>query len=589
MTRCSSALFAVALVCLLASFVPPCRAVDPNPHRSTALSPQESLKRIVVDPGLKAELVACEPNLTSPVAVRFDEDGRMWVVEMRDYPTGPTKEFPARSRISVLTDKDGDGFYETATVFADNLPFATGIQPWKGGVFVTMAGKVAYLKDTDGDGKADVNETWYTGFSQGNQQLRANHPLLALDGHIYISNGLRGGKIVDPTRPDVKPVSISGRDFRFDPRTREFEAVSGDGQFGNTFDDYGNRFVCTNRNPVIHVVLKDRLLKKNPLVTVGAVQRDVAKTAGDSRLYSIGHVWVTSNLHEGTFTAACGVHVFRGDALPNNYYGNVYTCDPTARVVHREIMKPDGVTFVSNRLPEEREFFASADEWCCPVNLETGPDGAMYVVDMYRQIIEHPEWMPDELKKRPNMRAGWDRGRIYRVVSKDKSGQKPTKLAGGSSESLVQTLASPNAWQRETAGRLLLEKPSKSLQAPLRELAVKGNSVPTRICAIRLLSALHMADDDVLMKLCEDAHPRIVEQGILAAEPRVRESKELRERISQLASSNADARVRFNALLVAMPMPQPPKFAADMWEIDAMLVAAGKHGGTVLVEMLKHA
>src|SRR4029079_15763501 len=168
---------------------------------------------------------------------------------------------------------------------------------------------------------------------------------------------------------------------------------------------------------------------KNSLVSVAAVARDLGKTAGDSKLYSIGRVWVTSNLHQGSFTAACGVTVYRGDALPADYYGNVCTCDPTARVVHREIMKPDGVTFASNRLPENREFFASGDEWCCPVNLETGPDGAMYVVDMYRQIIEHPEWMPDELKKRPNMRAGWDRGRIYRVVAKNSAREKAPKLS----------------------------------------------------------------------------------------------------------------------------------------------------------------
>ena len=132
---------------------------------------------------------------------------------MCDYPTGPTKDFPQRSRISVLTDKDGDGFFETATVFADNLSFVTGIQPWKGGVFVTMAGKVAYMKDTDGDGKADVNETWYTGFAQGNQQLRANHPTLGLDNHIYIADGLRGGTIVDAQRPKKNPSRSAAATF----------------------------------------------------------------------------------------------------------------------------------------------------------------------------------------------------------------------------------------------------------------------------------------------------------------------------------------------------------------------------------------
>src|SRR5262245_76373 len=168
--------------CVAALFTSSCWAVEANPQRSSvAQAPRDSLKQIAVDSGLKVELVANEPNIMSPVAVRFDEDGRMWVVQMRDYPTGPTKEFPARSRVSILTDKDGDGFFETATVFADDLPFATGVQPWNGGAFVTMAGKVAYMKDTNGDGKADAIETCYTGFAQGNEQLRANHPTFGLD------------------------------------------------------------------------------------------------------------------------------------------------------------------------------------------------------------------------------------------------------------------------------------------------------------------------------------------------------------------------------------------------------------------------
>ena len=199
------------------------------------------------------------------MAVRFDEDGRMWVVEMRDYPTGPTKEFPQRSRISILTDKDGDGFFETATVFADGLSFATGVQPWKGGVFVTMAGKVAYMKDTNGDGKADVNETWYTGFIAG-QSAAAGESSDARARQSYLRRQRAVGR--ECARRSAgrtcEPVSISGRDFRFDPRTRAFEGVSGVGQFGLTFDDYGNRFECTNRNPVIHIVLEDRNLKKNP-------------------------------------------------------------------------------------------------------------------------------------------------------------------------------------------------------------------------------------------------------------------------------------------------------------------------------------
>jgi putative heme-binding domain-containing protein len=386
----------------------------------------------------------------------------------------------------------------------------------------------------------------------------------------------------------MRPVSISGRDFRFDPRNRSFEGVSGVGQFGLTFDDYGNRFECTNRNPVIHIVLNDQNLKKNPAVVVSAVAHDVATSGPDSRLNSIGRVWVTSNLHEGTFTAACGVNIYRGDALPAEYYGNVYTCDPTARVVHREIMKPDGVTFASKPARKDREFYASGDEWSCPVNLDVGPDGAMYVVDMYRQIIEHPHWMPEELQKRPNMRAGIDKGRIYRVVPKNFKWQAMPKFSQTSSESLVGELAGPNAWRRETAARLLLERQDKSVAQRLKEMAVRGGSIAGRIRAIWSMEGLGVGDEELLLKLCDDSDARIVEQAVIAADSHVAVSPKLRARIAQLATDSSDARVRFNALFVAMPLPQAPKFHIDEWEMDAMLVAAGSRGGTVLAEMLEH-
>ena len=491
-----------------------------------ALSPQESLKQIVVDPGLRVELVAHEPNVIDPVAIRFDEAGRMWVVEMRDYPTGPTKDAPAGSRISILKDTDGDGFYETATVFADNLSFATGLQPWDGGAFVTLAGKVAYLKDTDGDDKADVNETWYTGFSQVNQQLRANHPTLALDNHIYIAAGLRGGTIADARHPEVKPVSISGMDFRFDPLTRKFEAVTGEAQFGLTFDDYGNRFVCANRDPAIHMVLENWQLKKNPLVTVDSVLEHVVFGANYTPIFPIGRAWTTSNLHAGQFTAACGIKIYRGTALPSSMYGNVFVCEPTGYMVHREVIKPNGVTFGESFVKHTTEFFASRDEWCRPVNMEVGPDGALYVVDMYRQIIEHPEWMPEELRQRPNLRAGNDRGRIYRVVKSDFQRPANAKLSRMKSGELVDELANPNSWRRETAARLLLERQEKSIGDALRKTALKGEMPLARIAALRLLDGLKLIDEDLLITLCDDADPRVVEQAIMVSDQPVRDSAE---------------------------------------------------------------
>lgn len=375
------------------------------------VSPDDSLRHFQLPDDLEIQLVAAEPEIVDPIDMRVDELGRMYVVEMRDYPNGPKTPGTPSSRIKLLVDADGDGRFETAHVFADGLSFATGVQPWKGGVIVTLAGRVAWMKDTDGDFKADVDETWFTGFAEENSQLRANHPRFAHDNHIYIANGLRGGKILDMRVKDAKPIDISGRDFRFDPRGGGAEAVTGVGQYGLCFDDYGHRFVCMNRNPLQHVVFENRDLAKNKNYAPPAVMNDVAASGEKSKLFPLTKTWTTSNLHENQFTAACGVNIYRGDALPKQYHGLAFTCDPTANIVHAERMTPVGPTFTSQPLYEDREFLASTDPWFRPVAIENGPDGALYVVDMYRAVIEHPDWVPDELKKRPDERWGDGRGR----------------------------------------------------------------------------------------------------------------------------------------------------------------------------------
>ncbi len=188
--------FAVVSAVLLVIFSPRVVASEAPAKVASPVSPDESLQYFVLaDDELEIQIVAAEPEVVDPVAIRFDEDGRLWVVEMRDYPHGPKDGERPQSQIRVLDDRNGDGRYETTTTFADGLLFATGVQPWRGGVFVTLAGKVIYLKDTDGDGRADQEETWFTGFAQENSQLRANHPTLALDGKIYVAGGLRGGSI----------------------------------------------------------------------------------------------------------------------------------------------------------------------------------------------------------------------------------------------------------------------------------------------------------------------------------------------------------------------------------------------------------
>ena len=437
------------------------------PAIKSPLSADDALKSFVLaSSDLKIELVAAEPEVIDPVAITFGNDGSMWVVEMRDYPYGPkpgSGERP-RSRIKRLFDKNLDGRFETATVYVDEILFPTGVLPWRDGIIVTLAGEIAFFADRDGDGRAEFKETWFTGFSQENSQLRANHPTFGPDGWIYVANGLRGGTIV-AAKPEWKvkgqPVALMGFDFRFNPLTGEAGAVSGNGQFGLCFDDYGNRFICSNRNPVQHVVFEDHYIKRNPFLAVKKTIHDVAPFAENSRLYPISRAWTTSTLHANQFTAACGVQIYRGDALPPEFLGNAFTCDPTGNLVHREVLASVGATFTSHSVDEHQEFLASPDTWFRPVNLTNGPDGSLYVVDMYRAVIEHPDWVPAELKTRKDLYDGSDRGRIWRITSIE-----PNSLQERPDESIdklvtrdvIELLEHRNAWHRETAMRVLLER-----------------------------------------------------------------------------------------------------------------------------------
>eukprot|EP00913_Durusdinium_trenchii_P005676 g5294.t1 len=564
--------FVIGLACL-AGPVAADDAASPGVSAKSPQPPAVAVKQLVAHPQLRVELVACEPQVVDPVAIAFDEDGRLWVVEMRDYPNGPKdlgsqpKEKGKRprglSRVRLLEDRDGDGFYETACTFADGLLFATGVQPWRGGVIVTLAGEVAYFKDTTGDGKADLRETWFTGFAEKNPQLRANHPTFALDNRIYVANGLRGGDVVarKPAWAKIaKPVSISGMDFRFDARTGAYEAVSGPGQFGLTFDDFGNRFVCSNRNPCRHVVLEDRYLKRNTFLAVGSVLHDVSPAGEQSRVYPISRTWTTSNLHAGQFTAACGVTIYRGDLLPVEFRGNSFTCEPTGNLVHRDVLKRHGVTFTSKPGREKVEFLTSKDEWFRPVNLANGPDGALYVVDMYRTVIEHPQWVPTELKHRPDERFGDDRGRIYRVVPANTMHKRrtPEKLSRARTADLVKLLEHSNAWQRMTAARLLCERQDTSAVAALARLAQdRTKSQRARVHALWSLNGLGRLDKSLVASILPAA-ARSGETQLLAHALRLAErhlSQLDATILTAIVSQSKSSQARFQGVLSLGALP----------------------------------
>jgi putative membrane-bound dehydrogenase-like protein len=520
-----------------------------RPEVRGPLTPAQALAEFRISPGLRLELVAAEPEIESPVAMAFDEDGKLWVVEMRDYPNGPRPGQPPGGRVRILEDRDGDGRYEHSTVFADELLFANGVMPWRGGVLVTAAPHIVYLRDTDGDGKADQREVLFEGFATQNPQLRVSHPVLGLDNWVYVVNGLRGGQVKRSGRPDVPPIDLRGMDFRFDLVHDRHEAVTGMGQYGNTFDDWGHRFVCTNRNHLIPIVLARPYLQRNPFLAVPEPARDNQNAGGAARVYPLSKNWTTSSLHAGTFSAACGVMIYRGSLLPEEYRGAAFTCEPTGNLVHQESLIPDGAGFRSRPAREGVEFLATPDDWCRPVFLGHGPDGALYVVDMYRAVIEHPEFMPTELKNRPDLTLGKERGRIWRIVP-EKHAAKAVRprLSKAETPELVALLGHPDAWWRTTAQRLLLERQDRAAVEPLRKLCLASDQPLARIHAVWLLDAYQTLDADFMLQLLRDDHPRVREHALRLSERWLATSAPLQERVQALAA-DADIRVRFQAAL----------------------------------------
>ncbi|RIK88924.1 MAG: hypothetical protein DCC67_00115 [Planctomycetota bacterium] len=562
------------------------------------LEPAAALADLQAPAGYRVELAAAEPAVVDPVAIAFDEQARLWVVEMRDYPTLAPGRAPT-SRIRILTDGDHDGRYETGQTFADDLLFPTGLQPWRGGVIVTLAGAVAYFPDDDGDGRADRQELWYRGFATANEQLRANHPRLAADGWVYVAGGLRGGTIENLRRPDLPTVAINGRDFAFDPVGGEARAVTGNGQFGLTFDDFGRRFASSNRNPLYQVMIDERYQKLNPQVVVPLAVHDVIAAGADSRLYPRSRAMTTSAQHAGQFTAACSGIIYRGDALPAGDYGTALVCEPTANLVHQQRLTPAGAAAVGRPAIDRGEFLSASDEWFRPVNLHVGPDGALYVVDMYRAVIEHPEWMPEELRSRPDLRHGDDRGRIYRIVRADAPrGNRCRPIDARSPAAFVSLLADANAWRRETALRLLLEAgsmaPAECIER-LRTAAAPGSPATSRYLALMLLDRLGALPAAVIRTALDDPDPNIRQSALILAESRLADLPELAASVLKSAG-DADPRVRFQSALSSMSLPPAAALSAlkeivladfaDQWTCRAVALASRDRAADLLASIM---
>lgn len=510
-----------------------------------AKSPEESLAALKLRPGFTAELVATEPLIVDPVAFEWDARGRLWVVEMRDYPLGMDETGKPGGVIKVLEDTDGDGRYDKATTFLEGIPFPTGVMPWRNGVLVCAAPELYYAEDTDGDGKADQREVLFTGFTPGNQQHRFNGLEWGLDGWIYGANGDSGGQV--KSLRTGQAISISGRDFRFCPDTGEIEAESGATQYGRRRDDWGEWFGNNNPTWLWHYTISDRYLRRNPKLAVTSVRKVLANYDAPTRVFPVSEQPIRFNQPQslGHVTSACSPSPYRDDLFGPGFANSVFVSEPVHNAVHRENLTPEGATFTSQRADDESdsEFLASRDVWFRPTMLKTGPDGALYIADMYRFVLEHPEWIAPETQARLDLRAGEDKGRIYRVAPVDAKRRPIPHLATLQPAALVTALDSPNGWQRDTAQRLLVERNDPTAIPALEELARSAANPKVRLQALATLDVLQAAKPATVSAALRDPDPLVRVHALRVSERVTTDSDALLDSTIALAA-DPDFRVR---------------------------------------------
>lgn len=507
---------------LLFTLVPSLQAqpfkMEPGPK-----SPGDSLACIKTRPGFKVELMVSEPLVQSPIAFAWGPDGKFWVVEMGDYPLGLDGKGKPGGKIKYLekTKPEGDGPYDKMTLFMDGLGFPTGVFPYKNGVLVTCAPDIFYA-EVGKDGKAAKKEILFTGFNEGNQQHRVNGLVWGIDNWIYGANGDSGGLV--KSIKTGKVTDIRGRDFRLKPDTGEFEAVSGQSQFGRCRDDWGNWFGNNNSNPMFHYVLEDRYLKRNPHVLYPDVRVQVPVKPGAQPVFPISKPLPRFNTPQGLnhFTSACSTIIYRDTLFGKEFEGNMFVSEPVHNLIHREIMKPKGVTFTSQRADDEQtsEFLASSDNWFRPAMIQVGPDGALWIADMYRYVIEHPEWIPKDWQKKLDLRAGHDKGRIYRVVPEGRKPRDIERLDKKTPRELVSLLESPSGWTRDMAHQLLSRTKHGMGIDGLEKIIETTKVPPARLHACYVHEEMFGLGHQYLDRMLNDSHPSIRKHALAFAEYR---------------------------------------------------------------------
>lgn len=604
----------------LTSAAPP-ELTRPDLPRVPPTELRDVQKTFHTKPGFELQTAAAEPNVIDPIEACFDENGRMFVVEMRDYSERRDAQ-PHLGRIRLLEDRDGDGVFEHSTVFADDLPWPTGVICYDGGIFVLATPDLLYIKDTNGDGKADVRRVVFTGFGiereSLNVQALANCLRWGMDNRIHGQTSGNGGQVRRADASDAKPLTLNGRDFLFDPRTLDFAAEAGGGQYGMSFDDHGRRYVCSNSRHIMTFMYDAKYAERNrffdmpsPLVDipVDGPAAEVYRTSPEEAWRVIRTRWRVTGVVEGLiegggrssgyFTGATGITIYRGDAWPADFVGDAFVADVGSNLVHRKQIHVDGVQPVAERPADEQtvEFLTSRDLWFRPVELVNAPDGCLYLCDMYREVIEHPWSLPENIKKLLDLNSGNDRGRIYRIAPVGFKPRPAPRLGSASTGQLVATLESKNAWHRETAARLLFERQDKTAVPLLESIQTRSSSSLARLHALHALGALDALTKENVLTALSDSDAFVREHGIKLAERFIVDGQVPAILWSRLQSMTYDpaANVRFQLAFTLGDLSVPGRLddlatiarrdSGNPWIRDAILSSLATGAGDVFREL----
>ena len=470
---------------------------QPPPKPSKPVATNE-VSALIVKPGFKVELVATAPLVTAPVAMTFDENGRLFVAEMRE-------SGPHLGRIRMLEDTEGDGTFSTGTVYADDVPWPSALACYDGGLFVISAPNLLYLKDTKGQGNADVRRTVFSDFPGGNPPSPLSLPNnlnWGLDNRIH---GAGGAPRMDSSQGEPAQSSLNNCDFAIEPRTLTFSLEAGPSQSGLSFDSRGRRFTMDFGRPLRIAVLEQRYSSRNPYVPMPPGMADVlspvtavfkATRAKPGQPVPISATWLTN---------ARGGVVYRGMAFPTNYFNNVFIPDPEAHVIHRAVLLENGLVPAAGRALEDRnsEFLISTDPLFQPVQVVNAPDGTLYIADFH---------------------GGGENGRIYRVVPQAFKQPKPPRMRRASTAELVAAIGLLNGWHSDTAARLLYERRDPTAGPLLRDM-LRARSSLVRLHALHTLDGAGLLREEQILSALADPDGTIREHALQLSEKLVKDGK----------------------------------------------------------------